>query len=103
MDYNFEIYDPDSIKKKVLQEFDLGDDDVREIQHLNIKIEVIKQMINDPKTTKIAVSKLVDELTLAQIKYKQWFFNMQIKFGIDEKNQNQLNVLFHKKKLQIIG
>lgn len=104
LDFNFDIYDQGSIKKSILKEFDLTDEEVVEIRRLNVKIETLKELIYHFKSNnQNAFSRITDELTNARIEYKDWFLNMQSKFEIEESFSNQLNVNFLKKKLQVIG
>lgn len=104
MDFEFDIYDSGSMKKSIIKEFDLDEEDVNEIQHLNFKIETLKELISSQYIEdRRIMNNLIDELTQTKIIYKNWFATMQTKFNIKNNQAQQLNVNFVRKKLQVIG
>lgn len=83
----------------------LTDEETLEIQHLNAKLVSLKNLIKEflPGDNDFVFTKLINELSEAQINYDQWFTTMQNKYSIQTQPSNNWSVDFGKKELQLIG
>ncbi len=89
----------------VINTIKLTDEEVTEIQHLNAKLVSLKNLIREfsPGDNDFVFTKLINELSEAQINYDQWFDNMQNKHNVQTQSSNSWNVDFSRKELQLIG
>lgn len=86
-------------------DYQLTDEETKEIQILNAKMVTIKNMVKEASADgdDALFSKLMDELSKTQISYDSWFDKMQTKFNIVTNQNQQWNVDFKNKILQLLG
>ena len=82
--------------------FDLSDRQISEIQLLNAKMVSIKNLMKETDNEAM-FSRLVNELAKAQLEYDNWFNNMQIELNVVTRPDQNWNVDFKAKKLQLLG
>lgn len=88
----------------VIKTVSLLNDEVSQIKHFNAKLVSLKNLIKEfsPGDNDFVFTKLINELSEAQISYDQWFTTMQNKYKIETNSSNSWNVDFEKKELQLL-
>lgn len=88
----------------IINSITLLDEEVLKIKQLNARIVSLKNLIKEisPGDNDFVFTKLINELSEAQIDYDQWFSNMQNKYNIQTNSDNRWNVDFAKKELQLL-
>ena len=88
----------------IVQEYDLTEEEATEIQAKNAKLVSIRNLIatlQDPVST-FVYEKLITSLADFQLEYDKWFTEMETKHTIETTTDNQWNVDFAEKKLQLL-
>ena len=88
----------------VIKTVSLLDDEVSQIKQFNAKLVSLKSLIKkfSPGDNDFVFTKLINELSEAQINYDQWFITMQNKYKIETNSSNSWSVDFSKKELQLV-
>lgn len=84
-----------------MKEFDLTEEQVKEIRVLNSTLTALKAMLSDELKAE-AMSMVIDKVAKTQIEYDEWFSKIESELNIKTTPQNSWSVDFSESKIILV-